>query len=144
MQLTINWLSIDIDSDLKNVLKLHNENLNESLNLPANMDGFFFTDKDGFTVLFDVKNNCLAYLDDSIENCYFKLNYKIIRVGHGKKRLYCQNKILIKDAKKFYYVFSKKTSSLYYRLDFYLNLLNHAKQRIFSYLNFSSILKRFF
>lgn len=110
MENAIHWLSAEIDADLDLFLSNYNPLVLQNFQLPKDIDGFFFYDKEGFVFLFDKKNNQGAYLSYTPRAISFREDKLVHRQRIGNSYLFYDKKIVIKDSKKFYFIYSKKAS----------------------------------
>lgn len=110
MENSIRWLSAEIDTDFDLFLSNYNPLMLKDFKLPKEIDGFFFHDKEGYVFLFDKKNNQGAYLDYTPRSISFREDKLVHRQRIGNDFIFFDKKVVIKDSKKFYFIYSKKQS----------------------------------
>jgi hypothetical protein len=108
------WIDLVIDQELYSEIIKFNPILSKSLNL-GQIDGFYFKDKNDFIILVDTGDHQLmTYLSTGKEEITY--SKKLSQIDIDGQEVFYQNKIIIKNGKKFYKLMSKKKSKIIKKL----------------------------
>lgn len=94
------------DLDLyKEILNYHSD-IFLKIDLPKEIDGFYFVDNNGYSIMID--KNLDISIGYKLEKAVVELNSKIYKTGN----FFVKKKILIKNNKKYYFLYSKTSSKI--------------------------------
>lgn len=106
------WIEKNVDSIRRDILQ-YNPILLQNLK-DTNVDGFYFYDDEHYSFLFDNKNGKVRIMHNPRDSD-FVLDDKINVLNLEGHKIFFDNKVIIKDNKKFFHILSKR-KSLFIRL----------------------------
>lgn len=98
---------LDICKDIMN----YHPDIFLKFDLPMEIDGFYFVDHNGYSIMID--KNLDISVGYKLEKAVVELNSKVYKIGS----FFIKKRILIKNNKKYYFLYSKTTSKIFKFID---------------------------